>query len=216
MKRDSKMLPAIVMISAVLIIPLVLAARSWGQYTQNAASSKKDLSVYPEEARVGYRIYEKKCSVCHQTDNLTRKLTTAPSQNEFWLKKMQAMPSTDLKDRDIASILKFLAFENTRQTSQAETRNGNAGTSNSQSAAEGRQFYVEQNCNVCHSIGSEKGSGGPPLDSVGRRLSREQLMNRMKALRSGTDSSMPPLPGDTSDGKLNALADYLGTLQAEK
>jgi hypothetical protein len=38
----------------------------------------------------------------------------------------------------------------------------------------------------------------------------------MKALRSGSDSAMPPLPSATRDEKPNTLVDYLLTLNAQE
>jgi mono/diheme cytochrome c family protein len=204
------------MLPLIAAAPLLLAVASWGQYAQDTASPKKDLSGYPQEAGRDYSVYRKKCSTCHQIDDLTKKLKAAPSQNEFWVRKMQAMPSTQIKDRDIQPIFRYLAFENAPRTTQTEGQSPAANAPSAQDVAEGRQFYVAQSCNVCHSIGAEQASGGPPLDSVGRRLSHEQLLNRMKALRSGVDKSMPPLPADTPDEKINTLVEYLQTLQGAK
>ncbi len=216
MKRDLRAFVEFRMLSLTAAVPLLLAVAAWGQYAQDTASPKKDLSGYPQDVRSDYDVYKKKCSTCHQIDELTRKLKAAPSQNEFWVRKMRAMPSTHIKDQDIQPILRYLAFESATRTTQTGSQNSVGNAPSLEAVAEGRQFYVAQSCNACHSIGAEQASGGPPLDSVGRRLSREQLLGRMKALRSGADSSMPSLPADTPDQKINALVDYLQTLQAAK
>lgn len=216
MKRSSRAFVAFGVLPLAAATPLLLAAASWGQYAQDTASLKKDLSEYPQNVRSDYNVYRKKCSTCHEIDALTRKLKAAPAQNEFWVRKMQAMPSTHIKDQDIQPIVRYLAFESAIRTTQAGSLNPVGNAPSPQDVAEGRQFYVAQSCNACHSIGAEQASGGPALDSVGRRLSREQLLGRMKALRSGADSSMPSLPADTPDEKINALVDYLQTLHAAK
>lgn len=216
MKRNSRAFVIFGMLSLTAAAPLLLAGASWGQYAQDTASPKKDLSGYPQDVRSDYNVYKKRCSTCHQIDELTRKLKAAPSQNEFWVRKMRAMPSTHIKDQDIQPIVRYLAFESAIRMTQTGSQTPVGNAPSLQNVAEGRQFYVAQSCNACHSIRAEQASGGPPLDSVGRRLSREQLLGRMKALRSGVDSSMPSLPADTPDEKINTLVDYLQTLQAAK
>jgi predicted CXXCH cytochrome family protein len=68
-------------------------------------------------------------------------------------------------------------------------------------------------CAGCHKIGGQGGEGGGPLDDVGGRRTRAELMKRMMGRRAGT--VMPTLPSDMSDEKINNLVDYLMTLKGE-
>ncbi len=83
----------------------------------------------------------------------------------------------------------------------------------SASATAGKKIYDDMVCAGCHKIGGQGGDGGPPLDDVGARLSREELIKRMMGRRAGT--VMPPLPPDTPDKQINELVDYMLTLKGE-
>ncbi len=81
----------------------------------------------------------------------------------------------------------------------------------SPSAAAGKKIYDDMVCAGCHKIGGQGGDGGPALDDVGARLSREEITKRMMGRRAGT--VMPPLPPDTPDKQINELVDYMLTLK---
>lgn len=87
------------------------------------------------------------------------------------------------------------------------------GAELSPSAVAGKKYYDDMMCAGCHKIGGQGGEGGPDLDDVGSRLTREQLMKRMLGRRAGT--VMPPLPADTPDEKINDLVDYMMSLKGQ-
>jgi mono/diheme cytochrome c family protein len=139
-----------------------------------------------------------------------RKLRAIPSQNKFWVINMQARPSTNISDNDVSRILAYLAYDSSRQMSTVMDQNPADPM-----IAEGRQFFLTQNCNACHTVGADTASGGPPLDNVGHTRTRQQLLDRIKKMCSGTDKTMPPLPSDTPDEQINSLVDYLQTLKGK-
>jgi predicted CXXCH cytochrome family protein len=87
------------------------------------------------------------------------------------------------------------------------------GPSLSPSAAAGKKIYDDMVCAGCHKIGGQGGEGGPALDDVGARLTREEVTKRMVGRRAGT--VMPPLPPDMPDQKINELVDYMMTLKGQ-
>jgi mono/diheme cytochrome c family protein len=112
------------------------------------------------------------------------------------------------------SLLAYLAYDSSRQMSTVMDQNP-ADPMTAKMIAEGRQFFLTQSCNACHTVGADKASGGPPLDNVGHTLKRQQLFDRIKGMCAGTDKTMPPLPSDTPDEEINALIDYLQTLKGK-
>jgi len=87
------------------------------------------------------------------------------------------------------------------------------GTAESPSVAAGRKIYNDMMCAGCHQIGGKGGTGGPAMDDIGARRTREELMDRMLKRRAGT--IMPTLPPDMSTKKINDLVDYLMTLKGQ-
>jgi predicted CXXCH cytochrome family protein len=83
----------------------------------------------------------------------------------------------------------------------------------SPSAEAGKKIFDDMVCAGCHTIGGQGGTVGPPLDNVGVRLTRADLMKRMLGRRAGT--VMPPLPPDMPDQKISDLVDYLLTLKGK-
>jgi predicted CXXCH cytochrome family protein len=81
----------------------------------------------------------------------------------------------------------------------------------SASEAAGKKIYDDMVCAGCHIIGGQGGDAAPPLDDVGARCTRAELLDRMTKRRAGT--IMPTLPPDMSDQKINDLVDYLMTLK---
>lgn len=193
---------------AVLGTALLLNA----QYDQNAAPPKIDISSYPPEIQRDYKVFNQKCSECHSTAN-SLKLSMSPEQWKYWVGHMAAMPSSNINDKDATEILAFLNYDEVHRTT-AKATTAKAPVADQDSVARGRQFYLAQNCNLCHSIGGKGGSIGPPLDNVGNTQTRQQLIERMQGRRAGT--IMPPLPKDTTDQQINDLVDFLVTLKGNQ
>ena len=81
----------------------------------------------------------------------------------------------------------------------------------SASATAGKKIYDDMMCAGCHTIGGQGGTVAGPLDDVGVRRTREELLNRMLGRRAGT--VMPPLPRDMPTEQINQLVDFLMTLK---
>ncbi len=180
------------------------------QYDQNAAPPKIDIAGYPPEIQRDYRVFKQKCSKCHSVAN-SLKLSMSTVEWKYWVNKMEAMPSSDINDKEAKEILDFLNYDEThRKAAPKATAEGTSGKK-PDAVALGRQFYLAHNCDLCHTIGGKGGSVGPPLDNVGNTMTREQLVKRMQGRRAGT--VMPPLPSETTDQQINELVEFLLTLK---
>jgi mono/diheme cytochrome c family protein len=154
----------------------------------------------------GYRLFRGKCNECHGLD-ISLKPSMSSSQWNSEIKRMQAMASSQFDDAQAVAILKFLTYDEEHRKSQGKSA---VSTPPSDTVAAGRQFYLALGCDACHSIAGKGGAMGS-LDSVGTKLSRQQLIERVKVQPAG--SAMPPLPSDTTDAQVSQLVDFLLTLK---
>jgi mono/diheme cytochrome c family protein len=197
----------------VATITLTVTA-AWAQFTQDKGS-KIDVSSYPAEVQKDYGVYRTRCSSCHSLGPITRTLRAAPAQQRFWVAKMASMPSTDFSNEDAQHILTFLSYDAAHHAA-ASADNATTDPKVTGAIAAGRQFYKDQNCNVCHRVAGDGGNGGPALDNVGRALTSDQLTRKIMGMRAGSVSSMPPLPSTTTDEQIQALVAYLSSLKGSQ
>ena len=84
--------------------------------------------------------------------------------------------------------------------------------------ARGKQIYAESRCSLCHSIGG-KGNPKGPHDGVGSKLKPEEIRQWLKdpeaMAKKAKATRKPPMAsfGYMSEGDLDALVAYLGTLK---
>ncbi|HVJ04595.1 MAG TPA: c-type cytochrome [Candidatus Saccharimonadales bacterium] len=181
-----------------------------GQFTQNRDTIKIAPSGFPAEIRKGYRTFQAKCNECHGLDT-SLKPSMSSTRWAFEVKRMQAMASSQFNDKDAKAILAFLNYDESHRKAKLKSA---ASSPAPDSVSPGRQFYVAQSCDTCHSIATKGGSGGPSLTDVGSRLSREQLLKVIHGMKAGDPkSAMPPLPPDTTEQQINDLVDFLMTLK---
>ena len=84
--------------------------------------------------------------------------------------------------------------------------------------AKGKQIYTESRCSLCHSIAG-KGNPKGPHDGVGSKLKPEEIRQWLKdpeaMAKKANATRKPPMAsfGYMSEGDLDALVAYLGTLK---
>ncbi len=180
---------------------------AYGQFTQNKRDTiKVDPAGFPVDVHQGYRLFKGKCSECHGLD-VSLKPSLSPSQWSLEVKRMQGMASSQFNDQQAGAILRFLNYDETHRKLALKSA---VTVPPSNSVEAGNQFYLAQGCDACHSIEGKGGSVGS-LDGVGTKLSRQQLVERVKVQPAG--SVMPALPPDTSDAQIEHLVDFLLTLK---
>ena len=180
-----------------------------GQFTQNRDTVKVDSSGFPADVKLGFRLFKVKCNECHGLD-LSLKTNMSSERWTAEVKRMRAMASSGIDDAQADAIVIFLNYDETHRKPSI-TPPASADVPEAVSA--GRAIYYAQSCDACHSIGGKGGEGGPPMDDVGERLSRDRLMRRMQDRRAG--AAMPPLPSDTTDQQITQLVEFLLTLKGK-
>lgn len=177
------------------------------QFKTARGTERVDVSSYPADLQRGYKIFANKCSECHGLSSSLKQSRSSAGWTEE-VHRMQAMASSHISDSEATVILAFLNYDEAHRKSMAKLT---ASAAPSGSVEAGRKFYYAQSCDACHTISGQGGEGGPPLDDVGRRRSRDQLTQRMQERRAG--AVMPPLPSGTTDRQINDLVDFLLTLK---
>lgn len=80
------------------------------------------------------------------------------------------------------------------------------------SVTEGRKLYEKLGCTSCHSIRGVGGKVGPPLDGVGKRHTRDWLIQHFKDPQKMSPGSVMPKYDYLNDKQLNELTDYMESL----
>ena len=111
----------------------------------------------------------------------------------------------------LAAALGFAWVQNPPQSTQPAVLDPEA-------VAAGRALYESQGCMICHAVGGE-GEGGLPLDGVGARLNRQQMLlhiapdESMRARFDETVFEMKQTYLDLDPKDLDALVDYMLSLR---
>jgi mono/diheme cytochrome c family protein/nitrate/TMAO reductase-like tetraheme cytochrome c subunit len=178
-----------------------------GQFKQNKDTIKIDPSGFPADIQKGYRLFSMKCNGCHGLDT-SLKPTMSASQWTAEVKRMQGMPSSQFNDAQAKAIVDFLNYYGAHRKPLNKQDDQSAASA---SGSAGSQFYDTQGCATCHAISGKGGTSGPSLSDVGKRLSKDQLTEKIQEIRTGK-SSMPALPSETTDQQVKDLVDFLAGL----
>lgn len=77
----------------------------------------------------------------------------------------------------------------------------------------GARLFRENHCNECHTIHGKGGAVGPNLSTVGKRRSRDYIIQQIKNPKShNPNTAMPAFAGRISEKDIDAIADYLSNL----
>ena len=157
----------------------------------------------------GQRLYsELKCGYCHKISgkggSLGPELDKVVSQEtEEWLKKHfrdpqtvspgSPMPKLNLLEDEIQSLVAYMI-----------SLGGGGGYT------EEAKKVFEENCAVCHKIGSEGGEVGPDLSLIGSARDKNYIKKYMEdPVKLNPDSTMPGYKGQLTDVQLEDIARYL-------
>ncbi len=193
-------------LAASLTALLALGGTAVAQFGTHYEQAKVDVSSYPPDIQTGYKTFATRCSQCH---DLTSSLKQSRS-SEGWaaeVRRMQAMASSHINDREADAIVKFLAYDEThRKAATRETASAAAGSSPEEA---GKQAFESYGCSSCHSVAGQ-GNTASALDGIGSKRSSEELKKLIVSPPSG--SAMPAMDVPAKD--LDNLVGYFLTLKA--
>ena len=194
-----------------LLIPgaLIFIARhpAYSQFMQNRETVRVNTSGYPPDIKKDYRVFETKCGECHTLDK-SLKPSLPAVQWATEVKRMQAMASSHISDKDVQRILDFLNYDESNRKAQLKSR---ATPNSTNPHYAGPQLFSSLGCDTCHTISGSGNGSQMSLSGVGSRLSRDEIANVVKNGKAGT--AMPAVDQGTTEQQLNELIDYLASLR---
>lgn len=194
-----------------LLIPgaLIFIARhpAYSQFMQNRETVRVNTSGYPPDIKKDYRVFGTKCGECHTLDK-SLKPSLPATQWATEVKRMQAMASSHISDKDVQRILDFLNYDESNRKAQLKSR---ATPNSTNPHYAGPQLFSSLGCDTCHTISGSGNGSQMSLSGVGSRLSRDEIANVVKNGKAGT--AMPAVDQGTTEQQLNELIDYLASLR---
>ena len=154
-----------------------------------------DISSYPAELHSSYNLFKDKCSECHSLSVSIGQ----PRSEQGWVqevKRMQAMVSSHINDREAGEISKFLVYHEGHRTPAESPETA------------GKALFEKYGCSACHSVGGQ-GNTGFPLDGIGSRRTGRELKQALASPPAG--SPMPPTQAPKED--MEGLVAYLRMLK---
>ena len=154
-----------------------------------------DITSYPVELHSSYKIFKVRCSACH---SLSESMGT-PRSEQGWaqeVKRMQAMASSHISDREADEIAKFLVYHEGHRTPAESPETA------------GKALFEKYGCSGCHSVGGQ-GNTSFPLDGIGSRRTGRELQHALTSPPAG--SPMPATQAPEED--MQGLVAYLRMLK---
>ena len=70
-----------------------------------------DVSKYPKEMQVNYKIFEKTCSKCHSLARPINSTYVLPDEWERYIKRMKRKPGSGIGSKEAKAIYDFLVYD---------------------------------------------------------------------------------------------------------
>jgi nitric oxide reductase subunit C len=217
--------------SAILFLAL-----TWDTHRQVAALSHVD--KLSEQVVEGKRLFEKyNCNDCHTilgfggyyAPDLTKVVQRVgeegirfrvKSPEKAFASSWRKMPNLKVADAEIESMIAFFTWvgnvdngdwppqDSRRRFSRGEERMvAGAGVS------PGAAVFQTRGCMNCHSLQGTGGTFGPALDTIGRKLTREQIQHYIANPKAVNPKAMMPAQTELSDKEREAVAGFLANLK---
>ena len=130
------------------------------------------------------------------------------------------MPNEHVSDAEIDSLIAFFTWvgnvengdwppqDSKKQLTRSEQRLSLGAT-----VSPGAAVFQSKGCMNCHSLHGTGGKFGPPLDTIGRKLSTEQIEHYVHDPRSVNPKALMPPQKELSSRELEEVAKFLGNLK---
>ena len=215
--------------SAVLFL-----AATWDTHRQVVTLSNVD--KLSDQVVAGKRTFEKyNCNDCHTilgfggyyAPDMTRVVQRigadgiryrVKSPGKAFANSWRKMPDLKVSDREIEDLIAFFTWVGEvnnndwpPQDSRKRLSRGEQAMVASVGVSPGAAVFQSKGCMNCHALNGTGGTFGPALDTVGRRLSMEQIEHYVRDPKSvNPKSQMPPQKG-LSGRELEEVAKFLST-----
>ena len=217
--------------SAVLFL-----AATWDTHRQVAALSNVD--KLSEQVVAGKWAFEKyNCNDCHTilgfgayyAPDLTRVVQRIGADGIRYRVKTpelafadswRKMPQQNVSDPEIEDLIAFFTWVGEinnndwpPQDSKSRLSRGEQAMVATMGVSPGAAVFQTRGCMSCHSLRGTGGTVGPALDTVGRKLSMEQVESYVRNPAGVDPKAVMPPQKDLSDRELGEVAKFLSSLK---
>ncbi len=130
------------------------------------------------------------------------------------------MPNLNVSDAELDNLVAFFTWvgnvENgdwPPQDSKTRLSRGEERMVASVGVSPGAAVFQSRGCMNCHSLHGTGGTFGPALDTVGRKLSMEQVEHYIRDPKAANPKALMPPQKDLSDKELEEVAGFLANLK---
>lgn len=191
--------------AASLTALLTFGVSAVAQFGTHYEVTKIDVGSYPAEIQAGYRVFANRCAACHDLSS-SLKQSRSPEGWVAEVRRMQAMASSHINNREADQIAKFLAYDETHR--KAAARQSVGASAGDPPEVAGKQLFESYGCSSCHSVAGS-GNTASALDGIGSKRTAEEIRKLITSPPS--TSTMPAM--DVPDKDLTNLIAYLLTLK---
>jgi nitric oxide reductase subunit C len=217
--------------SAVLFL-----AATWDTHRQVATLSNVD--KLSEQVVAGKRAFEKyNCNDCHTilgfggyyAPDLTRVVQRigpegiryrVKSPEKAFANSWRKMPNLKVSDAEVEDMIAFFAWVGEinnndwpPQDSKKRLSRGEQAMVATVGVSPGAAVFQSKGCMNCHSLQGTGGTFGPAMDTVGKKLSQEQIARYVRNPKGVNPKSMMPAQTGLSDRELEEVAKFLSNLK---
>jgi nitric oxide reductase subunit C len=186
----------------------------------------------------GKRVFEKyNCNDCHTilgfgayyAPDLTKVIQrigedgfryTVKSPEKAFANSWRKMPNLKVSDADIDNLIAFFTWighvdnndwppQDSKQRLSRNEERMVAGVGISPGAA----VFQTRGCMNCHSLHGTGGSFGPALDTIGKKMSREQIEHYIRNPKAVNPKAMMPAQTTLSEKEFEEVAGFLANLK---
>lgn len=214
----------------------VFLGLTWDTHRQVAALSHADR--LSEQVVAGKRTFERyNCNDCHTilgfggyyAPDLTRVVRRVGEDGiryrvrhpeQAFAGSWRKMPRQNLADADIDNLIAFFGWVGEvdngdwpPQDSKKRLTRGEERLVAGAALSPGAAVFQTKGCMNCHSLHGTGGSFGPPLDTIGRSLTMEQIEHYVRNPKSVNPKALMPPQTELSDRELEEVARFLAGLK---
>ncbi|HXE97133.1 MAG TPA: cytochrome c [Dongiaceae bacterium] len=135
-------------------------------------------------------------------------------------KSERKMPQQHVADAEIDNLIAFFTWVGEvdngdwpPQDSKSRLTRGEQRLSVGAGVSPGAAVFQSKGCMNCHSLHGTGGKFGPPLDTIGQKLTEEQIKRYVHDPRSVNTKALMPPQKELSDRELEEVAKFLGNLK---
>ena len=218
------------------ISAIVFLALTWDTHRQVEALSHVD--KLSDKVVEGKRTFEKyNCNDCHTilgfgayyAPDLTKVVQRIGEDGiryrikdpgKAFAASWRKMPNLNVSDEETDNLIAFFMWVGNidnndwpPQDSKTRLSRGEERMVVGVGVSPGAAVFQSRGCMNCHSLHGTGGTFGPALDTIGRKLSKEQVEHYIKNPKATNPKALMPPQKDLSDKELEEVAGFLANLK---